>query len=118
MNSPYSLFPEKVITAGVAPKVGDVLVSKWGYDQDNATFFAVTKVTNARVTVQELRNIETSEKGNWMFGTAVPDLNAPKGLPQVKGFKPSESYGYFVKVSSYMTAFPWDGKPCDVSHTH
>jgi len=99
------------------PIVGDVLHSSWGYDQTNATFYLVTKVTGARVTLQELRNIETSEPGNWMFGKAVPDMNAHKGSPMVKGFKLTGK-DYYVKVASYAGAFLWDGKPAEVSHTH
>ena len=99
------------------PIVGDVLHSSWGYDQTNATFYLVTKVMNARVILQELRNIETSEKGNWMFGKAVPDLKAFTGAPMVKGFKATEK-DYYVKVASYAGAFLWDGKPAEVSHTH
>lgn len=99
------------------PKVNDVLHSSWGVDQTNASFYLVTKVTGARVTIQELRNIETPSKDTWMFGTAVPDLTAPKGSPVVKGFKANEK-DYYVKVASYAGAFLWDGKPQEVSHTH
>lgn len=97
------------------PKVNDVLHSSWGYDQTNATFYLVTKVTGARVTLQTLRNIETP-KGP-MFGSAVPDLKAFTGAPMVKGFKATEK-DYYVKVASYAGAFLWDGKPAEVSHTH
>lgn len=105
------------ITDSRSPKVNDILHSSWGFDQTNATFYLVTKVSKARVTLQELRNIETSEKGNWMFGTAVPDLTAPKGDPMVKGFKLT-GRDYYVRVSSYAGAFLWNGKPAEVSHTH
>ena len=98
------------------PQVNDILHASWGYDQTNATFYKVLKVTAARLVVQELHNIETST--GFMHGRAVPDLNRPARPPMTKGFKPSDWYGYSVRVSSYSTAFPWDGQPCDVSHTH
>ncbi len=105
--------------AGVRlPKVNDILLSLWGYDQVNSTFYKVIKVTGARVTLTELHNIETPSKETYMFGTTVPNMNGPKGATFVKGFKPSEYYGYSVKVNSYASAFPWDGKPAQVSHTH
>lgn len=105
------------ITSVRSPKVGDILHSSWGWGQTNASFYKVIKVTGARVTLQELRNIETASKETWMFGTAIPDLNSSKGSPIVKGFKADEK-GYRVKVSSYAGAFLWDGKPAEVSHTH
>jgi hypothetical protein len=101
------------------PKVGDVLHSSWGYDQTNATFYLVTKVSAARVTLRELRNIETPDEKISLYGKAVPDLNSNAGRDIVKGFRPDHmGEGYYVRVSSYAGAFLWDGKPAEVSHTH
>jgi len=35
-------------------KVGDILVSSWGYDQTNVDFYAVTKVSGKRVWIREI----------------------------------------------------------------
>lgn len=99
------------------PTVGDVLHSSWGYDQTNATFYLVTKVTGSRITVQELRNIETPVKGTPMFGTAIPDMGSHRGTPMVKKANLCGEF-YGVKISNYASAYLWDGKPAEVSHTH
>lgn len=108
---------DSTIASVRSPKVGDILHSSWGYDQTNCSFYLVTNVTGARVTLQELRNIETRSKETWVFGTAVPDLNSIRGNVFTKGFTANEK-GYYVKVTNYAGASLWDGKPVEVSHTH
>lgn len=117
MNSPYSLFPAKVAVVGVAPKVNDILVSTWGYEQTNASFFKVLRVMGKFVEIVPLDEIETALPDcHAMFGTSVP--GAVRGASSRKMFKLSENYGYSVKINSYSTAFLWNGKPVEVSHTH
>ena len=118
MNSPYSLFPTKsALDASKGPKVNDILVSTWGYDQTNASFFKVLRVMGKFVEIVALDEIETALPDcHAMFGTSVP--GGVCGIPSRKMFKLSENYGYSVKIASYSTAFPWNGRPVEVSHTH
>lgn len=101
----------------VSPKVGDILVSTWGYDQTNADFYKVLKVSKAMVTITRLESNEVSEKGNWMFGKATAMVNNERGPVENRRFK-SSADSYYIKINSYSSAHPWDGTPVAVSHTH
>lgn len=39
----------------IKPRVGDMLVSSWGYDQTNIDFYQVTKVTKSSVWIRKVR---------------------------------------------------------------
>lgn len=39
----------------VTPRIGDILVSSWGYDQTNIDFYQVTKVTKSSVWLRSIR---------------------------------------------------------------
>ena len=117
MNSSYSILPPAKPVSTVKPKVGDVLVSTWGYEQTNADFYKVTKVMGAQLELVSLGENEKSTPGSGgMFGTSTPDLTRV-GLPKRKKFKTTDK-GYYVKINSFASAFLWDGEPVNVSHTH
>ena len=91
-------------TAKHAYQVGDILVSSWGYDQTNVSFYEVVKVTAATVRVRR-RNASVTSSGN-MSGYSVPS----------EGFFDSETLSRTVKddairIESYERAYRWDGKP-------
>lgn len=118
MNSSYSVLPPvAVVTAFRQPKVGDILVSTWGYEQTNADFYEVVGVTGKSVNIRQLEEKETSEPGNWMFGKSVPVRGVYRGTPSRKLVKVSGT-SYYVKINSYASAWLWDGQPVSVSHTH
>tara|TARA_R110002020_G_scaffold61267_1_gene165012 strand:+ start:570 stop:890 length:321 start_codon:yes stop_codon:yes gene_type:complete len=54
---------------------GDILISKWGYDQTNADFFKVTKVTAKCayiVTLQTIDQYASDSDGQSTGITAIP----------------------------------------------
>jgi hypothetical protein len=87
-------------------KVGDVLVSSWGYDQTNIDYYQVTRVPGTATV--EIRQIAKSSSGENGFMTA--DCTAARdnfiGEPMVKRANSENS----VRIASYAHAHPWDGK--------
>lgn len=98
----------------VTPKVNDILVCSWGYDQTNVDFYKVLKLSPSgkSITIQRI-NSQVKEDG-FMCGTSVPavphTVSDYRGEPMTKRIKIMED-GYCVNISSYSTAFLWDGKP-------
>ncbi len=118
MNPSSSVFGPRpaVVSQGVA-KVGDILVSEWGYEQINVDFYQVTAVTGASVRIVQLEGKEVPSDSHGMFGTVTPVLGFSRGVAVLKKVK---AYGssYAIKISSYASAYVWDGKPVNCSHTH
>jgi hypothetical protein len=101
-------------TGTVTPKVGDILVSAWGYGQTNICFYQVVKVTPASVRLVKMQNIKTYDKSCGMSGTCIPDRNTDRfGSPFTRRVKVCNigDSAYHVAICSYERAFPWDGKP-------
>ena len=87
-------------------KVGDVLVSSWGYDQTNIDFYQVTRVPGANTV--ELREIAASSGGEdgFMTATCTPVPDSFKGEPMIK----RASADNYVRLTSYASASKWDGR--------
>ena len=101
------------------PKVGDILLSTWGWEQTNSNYYKVLKVMGKMVELIELNEIETPKPDSYcMFGTTMPVLDSTKGVPFRKKFKDGYNGGYRVSISNYAGASLWDGTPTEVSHTH
>ena len=110
------------------PKVGDVLVASWGYDQTNIDFYQVVRATKASVWLQPMSQ-EIVKAGGFMSEYVVP--KAPIFVQRVRDYssevepfkevevKPEmfrwNKYGY-AKVSYSAYAQPYDGKPKYQSH--
>lgn len=90
-------------------KVGDILVSTWGYDQTNVNFYRVVKLNGkTMVTLQSIAaKVETPARHLAMSDYVTADLDSRGGKPfRVK----PDSQGR-VGLSSYSSASPWNGKP-------
>ena len=86
-------------------KVGDILVSSWGYDQTNIDFFKVVKVVGkASVYLVEL-NTKVQGSSGQGYNKVVP--GSDKGKP----FLRRVSTNGYVKIDSVRYAGPWDGNP-------
>jgi hypothetical protein len=100
-------------TLSVKPKVNDILVSSWGYDQTNVDFYKVLKISPSgkSITIQRI-NTKITEKG-FMSGDAVPaephTVADYRGEPMTKRVNFTED-GYFVSMD-YSNAHLWDGTP-------
>jgi hypothetical protein len=89
-------------------KIGDILVSSWGYDQTNIDFYQVTRVPGANTV--EIREIGcNSSQEDFHCSMSASKVAAPDnfvGEPMLKRV----SYGNSVRIASYAYAHPWDGK--------
>lgn len=103
--------------------VGDILVSKWGYDQTNASWYRVERRTEKSVWLVELERGSYHETG-FMQGMETPgEKIRPRSrwvdgeyTPDFSPFRRKLSFsnwdalpGAYVKLSSYEFARPWSG---------
>jgi hypothetical protein len=94
-------------------KVGDVLVSSWGYEQTNVDYYEVIEVKGAATVV--IREIaQEREATEWEQGKAVPVPGHYIGEPMIKRASPDNA----VRIASYAHAFKWDGRPRHFSSYH
>jgi hypothetical protein len=99
-----------------APKVGDILVSSWGYDQTNVDFYKVVGTTASGKSVKLIRiGQRIVEETGWAQETVVADPTFEVGDAFTRRFKPYGD-GYSVKVRDYAWANLWDGRPRHQSH--
>lgn len=86
-------------------KVGDVLVSSWGYDQTNIDYYEVTRIIGSKmVEVCEIGQ-ERTETG-FMSGECIPAVGRYIGKPM----RVRVGEGNSVRVSSCATAYPAEHK--------
>lgn len=99
-------------------KVGDILVSSWGYDQTNIDFYLVIASNPSTVKIRQLAQ-RTTEDG-FMCGQTVPILGQFKEDSKVMLKRPRvyEWRGEWhssVKIEDFASASKWDGNPCRCS---
>ena len=87
-------------------KVGDVLVSSWGWEQTNIDFFEVIAVRGAVIDLHKVAKTNTSTGD--MTGLAVPKPGQYVG-DVLRGKRPTPDNR--VRLTSFSSARPWDGKP-------
>ena len=107
---------KKDTIAPVTPKVGDILASSWGYEQTNVDFYKVTKVTAKSVKIEQVGTTETDT--GFLTGTAVPALDNTVGEPSTRRFYSIGDGRYGCRLTSFSSAYLWDGKPKYCSHGH
>lgn len=110
------------------PVVGDILVSAWGYEQTNITFYQVVGVTSQSVRILEMgsraaTDSELLEHGLTQQETTtymMPMLRVIHGeVPTVKRIKKCNTPGvYLVRINSYSTARLWRGRPQSETKWH
>jgi hypothetical protein len=92
-------------------EVGSIFSCSWGYDQTNQEFYQVTRMTPKGVYVREIgaKTVPGSEGMMCQNVVAVKDsfVNKPESFHRLNltTYKPA------FRISSYQTAFLWDGKP-------
>lgn len=103
------------------PKIGDILVSSWGWDQTNVDFYEVVAVTKSSVRIRLVKSKVVDGRvvavpGEWKtpYSSSETDPRySDKGaLKRVK----SARDGYAVTIESYSDAYLWDG--CPMYDTH
>ena len=100
-------------------KVGDVLVSSWGYEQTNLDFYQVIALNGkSMVTVRKVHLPVKSEKGvSWAsrdVSFALPDgiveSDAKPFRRVVKNFRrDKDPAGDLIEINSYADASRYDG---------
>jgi len=117
-------------TTATEIKIGDIWVSKWGYDQTNADFYRVQSVSAAMITLAKIAS-DTTWTPN-MTGTAQPRMFG--GAPIIAGASDGGLKTYrrklqlrgplkqggddrpAARLESYgVWAGPWDGKAVKVT---
>lgn len=90
-------------------KVGDILVSSWGYDQTNVDFYQVVSVPSAHfVEIRPIGGKTVEDSGNgYDRGNCVADPDHFTG----PAFRKRASHSGTVVIESYRSAYPWDGRP-------
>jgi len=92
-------------------KVGDLLRCSWGYDQTNVDFYQVTDLIGK--TMVEIRPVAGNyEETGFMSGTTTASKGHFIGDPMKKRV----GEGNAVRIASYASAYPYDGKPTYESH--
>ena len=91
-------------------KQGDILVSSWGYEQTNVTFYEVVKATAKTVTVREVEQFR-ADSGN-MTGYVMPIKGCYKSAEMRRKVHSGRQYNDddFIMIESYEYARPWDGR--------
>ena len=89
-------------------KKGDILVSLWGYEQTNVSFYEIVKLTEKMVTVVELDN--RIESGGHYHYQAMPVPGSGKG----EAIRRRIVYNGPVpgcRINDCIYARLWDGSP-------
>lgn len=111
---------------GDGADVGDILVSSWGYDQTNISWYRVERRTEKSVWLVELKGQLTNGEEGFMQGHSMPTTEVRTRTRWVKGkgdiddtvFRRKLSFSNwrgegaeepYVRLSSYEFARVWDG---------
>lgn len=117
------------------PRIGDILVSSWGYDQTNIDYYQVIAVTKASVRIREIRTVRIASEGtsdvvapargafvSTPFDTGKSaQVRSDKGV--TKRVRPIAATvrmscggdgviaaSYSVRIEDFATATLWDGE--------
>lgn len=93
-------------------KVGDIFVSSWGYDQTNIDYYKVLSVKNKTAVLGEIG--QNRQYTGHMCGKCVPDPTVAGKKTLTKRILSMNGSPYF-KMTSYASAYPWNGSPCGFS---
>lgn len=90
-------------------KVGDILTSSWGYDQTNVWYFQVVKTTNKQVTLRRIGSemVESLTFDSWKSRPVKDKFIGDETYTRKVGNTGEKTY---VRIESYMYAYPWNGK--------
>ena len=92
-------------------KVGDILEASWGYDQTNVDFYQVTKVTPKMVTVRRIHSHFVGARGG-PSESVMPNIgDFDKYYKPLRRRVQMYSDRPYISISSYASAYLWDGKP-------
>jgi hypothetical protein len=117
MNSIFSPALENKTVVVNGPKVGDILVSIFGYEASIARWALVVAVTGKSVKIVQLPADNKYTGGGGMEWISTPATDRIKGDTETKRFTP-DGNSYRVKYSSYASYYVWNGKPISCYNWH
>lgn len=92
--------------------IGDMLVSRYGYNCSLVNFYKVVGLSKSSVWLLKHDEQFVSDDGYGQVGEVVPTKYAITDKPIVKRLKHSDYNNEdYVKISNYEYAYPWNGKP-------
>ena len=110
------------MTASYEPvRVGSIFRSSWGYDQTNVDFYEVTSISAAGKTVTVRQICSTSDDPTEWSSVRVVPLREPHPWntdTMTKRLRPAYGGGMAFRVTSYSTAYQWDGTPASETGAH
>lgn len=95
------------LAPAVVAKVGDIVVSSWGYGQSNVDYYEVVAVSGASVTIRELGKNVILGRGT---DQVTPLAGVYVGEPMKRRVSTSYEGTLSVKID-HNYAYAWDGKP-------
>ena len=99
------------MTASRCPlNVGDILVSRGGYDETNYSWYQVIATTNASVRIREIAEENISEVLHSTSTMVVPIKDRFVGPERLRRVR-IDAGGPWVGGVDHNVAFRWDGKP-------
>jgi len=99
-------------------KVGDILVSSWGYSMILNSWYQVVKRTAKTVTVREICSKTVNGNGFQGESMPIPDQFHVGANADVFHSKKLHHNGDrpFIKMTDYEYAYLWDGTPEPFDH--
>ncbi len=96
-------------------KVGDILYTSWGYDQTNIDFYQIVElIGKSTAKIRQIgEKIVGNEQGHSMSATkiAIKDAFLPNEKEMTKRICQLYTNDACIRISSFETAFIWDGRP-------
>lgn len=97
-------------------KEGNILVSEWGWEQTNVSFYKVLKVTPKSFKLVKLGK-STVYDNQCMTGVNLPLIDEEVDKPFIRRSQNKYTTGrQTVNISDYESAWLWNGK--EVGSTH
>ena len=89
-------------------KAGDIYVSQWGYDQTNVDYYQVMQVKAKSAVLVQIGSNRTYTGP--MQGVCVPDTSVVRGKSMTKRILALNEDETYFKLTSYSSAFRWNGE--------
>lgn len=90
-------------------EIGQIYYTSWGYEQTNIDFYQVTSISKSLVGLTPISS-KMTEQDSWASGKVIAIKNSFKGEEFIKRASFSTGQISFT-MSSYSTAWLWDGNP-------
>lgn len=102
-------------------KVGDIMVSSWGYDQTNIDYYQVTKlIGNTMVEIRSIKDTVVASHGTYQDVMPVKDLFVTPRFDgdtwKTETLRKKVNSSNVISINTYASAYKWDGKADTETH--